>query len=257
MTEELRGDELRAPSAPGLRVRIAPDAAAAVRSVASEIAARVRSGFVLGVATGNTPLGVYAELARLVREEGLSFAGVTVFALDEYVGLATDHPASFHAFVERHVVLPLGLDPAQVHVPRGDGAPERSAAEFEERLARAGGVDLQLLGIGRNGHLAFNEPGSERDSRTRVVELARDTREANVADFPPGEAVPTHAVTQGIANLLEARQLRVLAFGAHKATIVARTLRDPIGSALPATFLREHGDAELVLDAEAAREVMP
>jgi glucosamine-6-phosphate deaminase len=260
MGEDLRETSLRFELG-GVAVRVLPDAGAACRLVAREIVARLASRraqgrrMVLGVATGRSPLGVYAELARLRRVEQRSFEDLTVFALDEYLGLAPGHPASFHTFVRRRVQQPLGLDPAEVHVLPSAVDPSAAHAvceAYEGAIRAAGGVDLQLLGIGGNGHLAFNEPGSARSSRTRVVALASETRAANSPDFPPDETVPTHALTQGIATLLAGHSLRVLAFGAHKADIVARSLTQPIGPELPATFLREHDDVELLLDPTAA-----
>ncbi len=236
---------------------VAPDAECAARWVADEIESLVRGAAapVLGLATGSTPLGVYRELARRAAA-GLSFARLTTFNLDEYLGLAPDHPASFRAYVERHVVQPLGLDPRRVHLPPSDvdGArADEAALAYERAIQAAGGIDLLLLGVGPNGHLAFNEPGSERDSRTRVVELAPETRAANARDFPAGEEVPRRAITMGIATILEARALRVLAFGAHKADVVARALEGPVGPAVPASFLRGHADVRVLLDPPAAR----
>lgn len=237
-------------------VWIAPDAADAARRVADEIEALTRRAEapVLGLATGSTPLGVYRELARRAAR-GVDFGGLTTFNLDEYVGLAPDHPASFRAYVERHVVRPLGLDPTRVHLPPSDvdgSRADEAAAAYEQAIRAAGGIDLLLLGIGTNGHLAFNEPGSARDSRTRVVELAPETRAANARDFPPGEEVPRRAITMGIATILEARALRVLAFGAHKAPVVARALEGPVGAQTPASFVRGHPDLRILLDPAAA-----
>jgi glucosamine-6-phosphate deaminase len=183
---------------------------------------------------------------------------VTTFNLDEYLGLPADHPSSFRAFMQEHLFDGLDLDPARCFFPECPGGPKESAAvakEYEAAIADAGGIDLQLLGIGRNGHVAFNEPGSARDSRTRSVELSESTRRANAPDFPEGESVPRAALTMGIATILEARRLRVLAFGAHKAEIIHRLLEGTIGPEVPATFLREHGDVELWIDREAAAEL--
>lgn len=260
MAEDL-GTEERRLDIGGLRVRVAPNARAACARVAAEIAGLVRGrraaglGTVLGLATGRSTLGVYGELARLVREEGLDLFALRAFALDEYLGLGPEQPTSFAAYVRRHVIEPLGLDAARVQLLPGEVPPARATEvcqAYERALVAAGGIDLQLLGIGLNGHLAFNEPGSPRDSRTRLVVLDEDTRSANARDFPPDVPVPGRALSIGIATILEARRLRVLALGAHKADIVRRTLLEPIGPALPATFLREHGDVELHLDPQAA-----
>lgn len=225
----------------------------AARAVAAEIAAllRGRGRVVLGVAAGRSPLGVYDELARLHREQGLSFAGAEAFALDEYIGLDLQDPRSFHR--QLHVALfdRVDLPRGRRHVPRGD-LPEaeldEACREHERRIAAAGGLDLQLLGVGRNGHLAFNEPGAPRASRTRRVQLAARTRQDAAADFGGLEHVPREALTMGLATILEARRLRALAFGAAKEPAVRALLDGPVGEALPASFLREHPDCALFTD---------
>jgi len=229
----------------------------AARAIAAQLEELVRDADrpVLGLATGHTPISTYEELVALHRRGGLSFAAVSTFNLDEYLGLPPDHPSSFRAFMQRHLFDAIDLDPARARFPECPGGPKEAAAvaaAYEETIVRAGGIDLQLLGLGRNGHVAFNEPGSARDSRTRVVELSESTRAANAPDFPEGESVPRAALTMGIATIFEARRLRVLALGAHKAEIVRRTLEGPIGPEIPATFLREHGDVELWIDRAAA-----
>ncbi len=231
----------------------APDAA---RAVAGEIAALVAAvpQIALGLATGHTPIETYAQLVELHRE-GIDFSRVQTFNLDEYDGLSNDHVASFRAFMRRHLFLPAGFDLERTHFPdrRSPGeAPDLAAARFEGAIAAAGGIELQLLGLGGNGHVAFNEPGSTHDSRTRLVELAPLTRRVNSVDFPDPAEIPSHAMTMGIGTILEARRLRVLAFGAHKAEIVARVLNDDVSPALPASFLRGHPDVELWLDEAAA-----
>ena len=236
---------------------VVEDAREAARAMAAQIANLIREAAspVLGLATGHTPISTYEELVSLHREAGLSFAGVSSFNLDEYVGLPDGHPASFRAFMEQHLFDAIDLDPGRSFFPRPASEGEeaaRNGAAYEEAIRAAGGIDLQLLGLGRNGHVAFNEPGSTRDSRTRVVELSESTRRANARDFPEGVEVPRAALTMGIATILEARRLRVLAFGTHKAEIVARTLTGEVGPEVPATFLREHPDIELWIDPAAA-----
>jgi len=236
----------------------------AARVVAREIAGLIRAhdaagrGTVLGLATGQTPIGVYAELVRMHRAEGLDFANVVTFNLDEYVGLGAGHPASFRRFMDERFFEHVNVPSGSIHVLDGDLAAvdvPASCADYEAAIAAAGGIDLQLLGIGRNGHVAFNEPGTGRDSRTRLVELAPGTR-ADAARFFEGQgATPHHAITMGIATVLAARRLRVLAFGAHKSSIVRRALVDPVGPDVPATFLREHRDVTFCLDEAAAGEL--
>jgi glucosamine-6-phosphate deaminase len=199
---------------------------------------------VLGVATGATLLPVYRGLARVGRE----LSQVRVVALDEYVGLPAGHPASFAAYVEREIAVPLGLPPEHVVVPQGGGP------ELEQRIAELGGVDLQLLGIGRNGHLAFNEPGSPLDSRSRVVALSETTRRDNAGSFGH-EPVPTHALTQGLGTILDARHLVLLATGEAKADAVAAALTGPVGPDCPASVLQLHPQVTVVIDEAAAAVV--
>ena len=239
-----------------LRTFVVADAREAGREVAAEVAALVakQPACTLGLATGQTPISTYAELVEL-HHQGLDFSRVRTFNLDEYEELAAENEGSFRAFMGRHLFEPAGFDPRHTHFPvrrAADEDPALAAARFEARIAEAGGVDLQLLGIGGNGHIAFNEPGSERSTRTRRVELSPSTREANAGDFPNGTPVPTHAMTMGIETILQALKLRILAFGAHKAEIVRRTLQAETSPEVPATFLREHPDAVLWIDEPAA-----
>lgn len=206
----------------------------------------------LGLAAGSTPRPLYAELARRCEAGALDLSRVDFFALDEYVGLAPEHPRSFHRELERVLLSRVNADPARVHLLAGDAPdPEAEAAAYEARIARRGGIGLQILGVGRNGHLGFNEPGSSFASRTRVVELAPETRAANRLE-ELGDEAPTHAITLGIANLLEARALLVLATGPAKAPAVSAMLEGPVGPACPASAVRGHGDATVLLDREAA-----
>jgi glucosamine-6-phosphate deaminase len=246
-----------------LKTLVVSDASEATAAVAAEIAALIDAprprgeSATLGLATGDTPLGVYAELVRRSRE-GLDLTCVTTFNLDEYVGLAGDHPSSFAAFMRRNLFEPAGIDDARAHIPKGNLAEadlEDHCAEYERAIAAAGGIDLQLLGLGRNGHIAFNEPGTDFDSRTHVQLLTDGTRTANARGFSSCEAVPTRAVTMGLGTIREARRVRLLAFGSHKAAVVERLLRGPVETAFPASCLRDHPDAILWID-EAAGERM-
>ncbi|EFP03985.1 hypothetical protein CRE_08633 [Caenorhabditis remanei] len=189
-----------------------------VGRVAGERIAAVirRSAFaVLGVATGSSPLGAYAEVARQVSEGSLDTAGVTAFALDEYVGLPQEHPESYHSVIHRTVTEPLRLDPARVHVPDGTASDlEAACADYERRIREAGGVDLQLLGLGANGHIGFNEPTSSFGSRTRPKTLAPKTRQDNARFFDSADQVPVHCLTQGLGTILDARELLLVAQGA-------------------------------------------
>lgn len=222
-----------------------PTAAAAAEAAADLIEQLVHAGRLrtLGVATGSSPSPLYRELAR----RGLALSGLTLFALDEYLGLPAGHPESYRAVVEREVARPLGIPAARVHLPDG-----RDPVAYDRLIADHGGVDLQLLGVGRNGHIGFNEPGSPFDSCTRVVDLDASTRSANARFFPSEDDVPHQAVTQGIATILSARRLMVLASGTDKAPAVAAALDGPRTEDVPASVLRDHGDVSWFIDRDAA-----
>ncbi|WP_248242699.1 glucosamine-6-phosphate deaminase [Microbacterium kunmingense] len=209
---------------------------------------------VLGLATGSTPLPVYRALRK--QAAGVDLSGVRGFALDEYVGIAPEHPESYASVIRREVVEPLGLDPELVHVPDGD--PERiavSGGEYERAIEAAGGVDLQILGIGTDGHLGFNEPGSSFASRTRVKTLTAQTRRDNARFFPSLDDVPRHCITQGLGTILRARHLVLLAFGAGKAAAVAGAVEGPLTASLPASAIQLHPHATVVVDEEAASQL--
>ena len=242
-----------------MRVIIA-ESPAEVASTAASLIASVVDGrravggeAVLGVATGSSPLGTYEALAERVRSGELDLAGVSAFALDEYVGLDRDHPESYHAVIHRTVTEPLGLDPALVHVPDGlAGDLAVACAGYERAIEAAGGVDLQLLGIGANGHIGFNEPSSSLASRTRVKTLAPQTREDNARFFYSLEQVPMHCVTQGIGTILDAGRLLLVAQGEAKAEAVAAMIEGPVSSRCPASALQLHPHAIAVVDRDAA-----
>ncbi|WP_449278273.1 glucosamine-6-phosphate deaminase [Leucobacter sp. GX24907] len=223
--------------------------------MASVIRERAAEGIpaVLGLATGSTPEGTYAELARRVEDGSLDTAGVQAFALDEYAGLSADHPASYRAFVEQRVTKPLRLDPARVHVPDGTAEDlDAACADYERLIAEVDGVDLQLLGIGGNGHLGFNEPASAFDSRTRVKTLAPRTRIDNSRHFDSLEEVPTHCITQGLGTIRDAKRLLLVAQGLEKADAVARMVEGPVTSICPATVLQFHPAVTVIVDRAAA-----
>jgi glucosamine-6-phosphate deaminase len=206
---------------------------------------------VLGIATGSTPLAVYEALSATRGDRDLS--GLTAFALDEYVGLGPDHPQSYRQTLLRDFAAPLGLDPRQVVVP--DGGPEHlsgAGEAFEASIAEAGGIDLQLLGIGTDGHVGFNEPGSSLASRTRVKTLAEPTRRDNARFFDAIGDVPIHCVTQGLGTVREARHLVLLAFGAAKADAVAAAVEGPVSASAPGSIIQLHPRVTVVLDAAAA-----
>lgn len=217
---------------------------------------RRRPTTVLGLATGSSPLDLYAELARQVREGRLDCSAVRAFALDEYVGLPPDHPESYHAVIRREVTEPLGLDPTKVHVPNGSAADIQGACDgYERQIAETGPVDLQILGIGANGHVGFNEPTSSFASRTRIKTLAPKTRADNARFFDTLDEVPTHCLTQGLGTILDARQLLLVAQGTTKANAVAAIVEGPLTSMCPGSALQLHPDATVIVDEPAASQL--
>jgi glucosamine-6-phosphate deaminase len=209
---------------------------------------------VLGLATGSSPLGVYDELAGRVQAGTLSLRGVRAFLLDEYVGLPRDHDQSYRSVIHQDLVSRVDLDPAHVLGPDGTATdlPTECAA-YEEAIASAGGVDLQLLGVGTDGHVAFNEPGSSLASRTRIKTLTSQTRTDNARFFGGDpDAVPRHCLTQGIGTILEARHLVLLASGPGKTEAVRQLVEGPVSASWPATALQLHPHVTVLLDPEAA-----
>ncbi|RNL54665.1 glucosamine-6-phosphate deaminase [Arthrobacter oryzae] len=234
-----------------MEIFVSPDAAAAGAVAAGILAAVIRRkpDAVLGVATGGSPLPVYRALAG----HEMDMSGVRAFALDEYVGLPAGHPQSYAAVVAHEITERLGLDPAKVAVPDGAAAdPEQAAREYDAAIGAAGGIDVQILGIGHNGHLAFNEPGSDLDSRTRVEVLAARTRQANARYFSSPDDVPERCITQGLGTIMEARQLLLVVAGADKAAVLHEALNGPVTSQCPASVLQLHPHVTVVADAAAA-----
>ena len=233
------------------------DTAAAARQFAAQTIAdlvRAKPAAVLGLATGGTMEPVYEGLIDAHRA-GLSFGRATTFNLDEYVGLAEDHPQSYRSYMRHHLFDHVDIDPARTHIPRGDVAPDQAAARFEAALAASGPVDLQLLGLGRNGHIGFNEPSSSLASRTREKTLTRSTREANARFFGAGETPPHSAITMGIGTILEARSILVLALGAAKAEAVRGMVEGPVTAMCPGSALQMHPAVTVALDEAAAAEL--
>jgi glucosamine-6-phosphate deaminase len=208
---------------------------------------------VVGFATGSTPLGLYRHLIRLHREEGLDFSGITTFNLDEYIGLGPDHPQSYHRFMWEALFNALNVNPESVHIPSGLALDiDRYCAEYEESLAKKGGMDLQILGIGTNGHLAFNEPGGSLNSRTRSTLLTSNTLSKNARFFESIDRVPRSAITMGIGSIMEARKLLMLASGEEKAEAIQASLEGPLTAMMPASILQCHPSVHVVLDEGAA-----
>jgi glucosamine-6-phosphate deaminase len=222
---------------------------------AKTIAALVRRNprAVLGLATGSTPLALYGELARMHREDGLDFSSVTTFNLDEYVGLSPGHPASYHAFMQDHLFRHINVKPSNIHIPDGlaEDIPAACAA-YEEAIAAAGGIDVQVLGIGTDGHIGFNEPTSSLSSRTRIKTLTEQTRTDNARFFDSEAEIPRHVITMGIGTIMDSRTCLLLAFGRSKAEVVARTVEGPVTAMIPASALQFHRDARILVDEDAA-----
>ena len=242
-------------AARGLRVAVCADADDVARRVADLVGEVVlhRPDAVLGLPTGSTPRATYGELARRVAAGQLDLGEVRVFILDEYVGLEGSDPRSYRATIRREATRPLGIPDGAVVGPVGDAVDlDAAAADFEEAIAAAGGVDLQVVGIGRNGHVAFNEPGTPLDARTHVATLSDATRADNARFFPGGD-VPTRAITQGPATIAGARRLVLVATGAHKAPAVAAAVRGPVSTACPASLVQCHPHALVVVDRDAAQ----
>ncbi|GIX07459.1 MAG: glucosamine-6-phosphate deaminase [Candidatus Poribacteria bacterium] len=213
---------------------------------------------VLGLATGRTPEGLYGWLVQYFYEGRLSFADKRTFNLDEYYALPPNHPGSYRATMVRLLMQYVDLPPDRFHVPPGlTEDVEAACRNYEAQIRAAGGVDLWILGIGQDGHIAFNEPGSPPDSRTRLIRLEESTRRAN-ADFFGGDPqqVPTHAITVGIGTILEARELILLAKGSAKAEILEAAVCGPETAQVPASFLRRHPRCRLILDPEAAGRLL-
>lgn len=241
-----------------MKVLILDTAAQAEARAAHLLADHIRRNpqAVLGLATGGTMLPIYAELRRMHMEEGLSFAGTQSFNLDEYVGLAPDHPASYHHYMREVLFDHIDIDLSRTHLPRGDAAdPAAEAHAYEARITAAGGIDVQLLGLGRNGHIGFNEPTSSLGSRTRIKTLTDSTHEANRPYFAEGEEMPRYALTMGIATILAARACILVATGAAKAQAAALMIEGPLAAACPASALQLHPQATVILDRAAAADL--
>lgn len=232
------------------------------RLVAEEIATRIRNctdrPFVLGLATGSSPIGVYQHLVQMHREEGLSFKNVITFNLDEYVPIAENDHQSYYHFMHEHLFHHIDIPSEQINIPKGYLKQEEIRAycqSYEEKINALGGLDFQLLGIGRTGHIGFNEPGSHRNSATRLISLDPLTRADAAKDFNGLDKVPIKAITMGIDTIMNAQRVVLMAWGQHKASIVSRTVEGTISEAVPATFLQQHSNTTCILDQESAAQL--
>ena len=238
-----------------MEVIILPTAAEASEVAARLIARQVREkpSSVLGLATGSTPCKLYQLLARMHREDGLDFSKATTFNLDEYVNLDPTHPASYHQFMEENFFSHVNLRRESVHIPDGMVADVPAhCAEYERAIHKAGGIDLQILGLGSDGHLGFNEPGSSLASRTRIKTLTERTRSDNARFFTGAQEVPHHVITMGLGTIMESRMCLLLAFGKAKAEAVAASVEGPVTASVPGSLLQFHPQAKVLLDAESA-----
>jgi len=236
----------------------------AARAVASEVARLIRAHHeegrptVLGLATGSTPIAIYRELVRLHREEELSFRNVTTFNLDEYYPCPPDALHSYRRFMQIHFFDHIDIDPERTHVPEGSLPREAiptHCADYEARIRSSGGIDLQILGIGRTGHIAFNEPGASGASRTRLVTLHATTLSDN-RSLAAGINLPAQALTMGVGTIMESRSIILIALGDHKRSIMRSAIEGPVTPEVTASFLQNHPSALAVLDAAAAGEAI-
>lgn len=238
-----------------MRVIVEPDASGVSRTAARFVARLVRHKptCVLGLATGGTPLGMYQELIRMHRDEGLDFSRVVTFNLDEYVGLGPTHPQSYRYFMQQNLFDHINIDQRNTHVPDGRALDfEAYCARYEQMIEDEGGIDLQVLGIGGDGHIAFNEPGSSLGSRTRLKTLTAETIRDNARFFGSAEQVPRLAITMGVGTILESRQCLLLATGEVKAVAIRETVEGPVTAQVTASALQLHRDVIAVIDELAA-----
>ncbi|HET7272793.1 MAG TPA: glucosamine-6-phosphate deaminase [Rubrobacter sp.] len=240
-----------------MRAHVFPDYEAMSTAVADALAQRLMEepSTVFLLPTGTTPLGMYRRLVEMHRSGELSFAQATFFNLDEYLGLAPDHPASYHVYMKENFYGLIDADPARVFVPDGAAPdPEAECERYEAAIREAGGIDVCVLGIGRNGHIGFNEPGAPFDSRTRVVRLSESTRLVNASDFEADRA-PERAITVGMSTIFESREVLLLASGTNKAAAVTAAVEEDVSESVPASMLKDHPNTTLFLDEDAASDL--
>ncbi len=227
--------------------------------VAARIVARLvedKPHAVLGLATGNTPLSLYRELVRMHRENGLDFGAVTTFNLDEYVGISPSHPSSYHSYMWAHLFSRINVPKERIHIP--DGLARDIPAfcrQYEQAIRSAGGIDAQILGIGTNGHIGFNEPTSSLSSRTRIKTLTEESRRNAAAGFGGPGGVPAHVITMGLGTIMDSRMCLLLAFGRKKARAVAKAVEGPVTAMVPGSVLQMHPRTVVILDEDAASEL--
>jgi glucosamine-6-phosphate deaminase len=241
------------------RVAVFPNDRAAAHALARRIADAVAANprLVLGLPTGRTPVALYGELVSLCSSDRMDLSAVTTFNLDEFVGIPPAHPGSYRSFMQAHLFSRVNIDPSRVNFLRGDASDlAEECARYERAIADSGGIDLQVVGIGTNGHIGFNEPARELQSRTHRVALKPETRRSNAALFGGSvDAVPAEALSMGMATILQARAVVLLAMGRSKASCVERAINGPLTTDLPASFLQLHHDVDVILDERAAEKL--
>ena len=245
----------------GMRIVILPNASDVAQFAADALAAQLaeKADTVLGLATGSTPMALYKELIARYQRAELSFEQVVSFNLDEYIGIQASHEQSYRRFMNQHLFEHIDIDISNTHVPAANFANKsallNSAASYEAQILKAGGIDLQILGIGINGHIGFNEPSSSLASRTRVKTLSQSTIEANKRFFKEGEFQPYLALTMGIGTILDSRHALLLATGENKAEAVKAMIEGPLTAMVPASALQQHAHASIILDEAAASKL--
>jgi glucosamine-6-phosphate deaminase len=241
-----------------IRLVITDDYLEMSRQAAEWVAREIttKPGLVLGLATGSTPLGMYKELIEMYRNGRIDFSQVTTFNLDEYVGLDPEHPQSYHAYMWKNFFSHININKEQVNIPPGKfGNGADVCSRYDEKIKQSGGIDLQILGIGRNGHIGFNEPDSSLSLKTHIVNLAPETIEANSRFFQQKEEVPKQAITMGLGSIMEAKAILLLANGRDKAAAIEKTLMGKVSTQTPSSLLQLHPNVTMIVDKEAARFV--
>ena len=240
-------------------LHIFPDPASIAEYVSCTMIDKITNqpNVVLGLATGGTMEPIYARFVEQVRQQRVDVSRLTSFNLDEYVGLSADHPKSYAAYMQQHLFAHLDFDPSRLHLPDGlAGDLDGHSRQYAEEIERSGGIALQLLGVGSNGHIGFNEPGTSFDSRCHVVQLSERTRQDNSRFFAANAIVPASAITMGMYEIMQAREILLVATGGSKAEIIAEWHHNKVTEAIPFTILKRHARAKILVD-EAAASLLP